>query len=160
MRGFRIPTEKNPRRPVMTHDRFLKLRAVADELRMQVTWTGKRESQPTYFRDLLDLADGTGRRLSTLCQLHTIDIHLERGEHGAIVVPADTDKMGRESVVYMTEALRAAVYAALERVSGEGYLFPAPQNRTKPIRRELAGRWLSDAETSRVETHPRYASRR
>jgi site-specific recombinase XerD len=146
MRGFRIPTEKNPRRPVMTHDRFMKLQAVADELRMQVTWNGKRESRPTYFRDLLDLADGTGRRLSALCQLHADDIHLDRGEHGAIVFPADTDKMGRESVVYMTETLRAVIDGTLRRVGGQGYLFPAPQDRTQPVRRELAGEWLKEAE--------------
>jgi hypothetical protein len=36
VRGYGIPTEKNPRRPVASHDRYLEIRAKSDEVTIKV----------------------------------------------------------------------------------------------------------------------------
>lgn len=146
MRRFRIPPVKNPRRPVATHDRLLALMEVAPQLRMRVAWNGKRERRPTYLRELLDLADGTGRRIGAVCKLHSRDIRTDVGRHGAIVWPAATDKVGLESTILMTPELRTIVDACLDRVGGDGYLFPAPNDRSRPMGTYLARKWLGEAE--------------
>ncbi len=146
MRRFRIPPVKNPRRPVATHDRLLALMEVAPELRMRVAWTGKREHRPTYLPVLLDLADGTGRRIGAVCKLHSRDIRTDVGEHGAIVWRADSDKTGIERTILMTAHLRTIVDQCLDRVGGEGFLFPAPSDWSRPMGTYLAAKWLRDAE--------------
>jgi integrase len=146
MRGFKIPTEQNPRRPVISHDRYLSLLEVADQLRMEVIWDGKHEKRPTYLSEPLVLGDGIGRRISAICTLHSSDIQLDLGEYGAIVFPARSDKKRRESTVYLTPGLREVIDRALERIEGKGFLFPAPRDWSQPIRRELVAKWLREAE--------------
>ena len=42
VRGYEIPGEKNPRRPVATTDRYEAIRAVSDQVLMEIRWHGKR----------------------------------------------------------------------------------------------------------------------
>ena len=56
----------------------------------------KRRKVRSPLSELLDLVNGTGRRISAVCQLRYADLRLDDGPHGAIRWPEDTDKMGYE----------------------------------------------------------------
>ncbi len=150
-RGFEIPTESNPQRPVASHDRFEKIRAVADQVEMQVGWHGPPRKAPSYLPELLDLAAYTGRRLSAICSLRYEDLRLEQtatAPHGAIRWPADTDKVGREWEAPLHPKARLAIDRALRERPGIGAapLFPAPGHPGQPVSRHLADKWLREAE--------------
>jgi integrase len=148
VRGFELPSEKNIRRPIATQDRFEAIRAISDTVEMEVRWNGKREKQRSYLSDLLDIVNGTGRRISAVCGLRYDDLSLNSAKYGVIRWRADTEKTGRETQVPINGQVRAAIDRVLrERPGvGEAYLFPSPVNATRPIRRELASEWLKRAE--------------
>lgn len=148
VRGFDAPKEKNPRRPVATQDRFEKIREVSDRVLMEVCWNAKRETQRAYLSEILDMVNGTGRRISAVCALRYENLRLDAGPHGAIRWPAETDKMGRETVVPISPAVRAAIDRVLRERPGIGAapLFPSPRDPTQPISRHLAAKWLREAE--------------
>lgn len=148
VRGCDLPRERNPRRPVATEDRYEKVLAVSDEVAMQVYWSGRPEAQRSHLRELLILANGTGRRISAILRLSYADLRLKRGPHGSIQWPAATDKMKRETLVPVSIAVRTAIDQVLRDRPGVGDLplFPSPQDVTKPTRYELAAEWLREAE--------------
>jgi integrase len=147
VRGFEAPKEKNPQRPVATQDRFEAVRAVSDDVPMQGRW-GKRVEQRSYLSELLDIVNGTGRRLSAVCKLTYEDLRLGEGPHGTIRWPASTDKTGRETAVPISPEVRAAIDRVLRDRPGIGSapLFPSPEDAQKPISRHLADAWLRKAE--------------
>ena len=152
VRGYEIPSEKNPRRPVATEDRYHALRAVSDQVPMEVRWDGHRRIQRSYLSELLVLANGTARRISAICQVRYEDLRLSASPgapHGAIRWPEDTDKEGREWVAPITPEVRAALDRALAERPGIGaaYLFPSPEDPTRPINKDLARKWLQRAES-------------
>jgi integrase len=159
--GLRIPTEKNPRRPVATQGRYEALLAVAGRVMYEaiVTETGengkkrrKRVPVPSYLPELLVLANETGRRLSAILGLTYEDVNTERrptAPHGSITWRANLDKKGREwPDVPMTAGARAAIDRVLRERPGIGPapIFPSPKDRTQPVSRYLAGEWLLEAE--------------
>jgi integrase len=151
VRGYEAPTEKNPRRPVATTDRYQAIRAVSDSVMMDVRWDGHRHKKRSYLSELLDIAHGTGRRISAICALRYEDLQLEKTEghpHGAIRWPEDTDKMGRESIAPVSVGVRAAIdRMQVERPGlGGAYLFPSMKDPSKPLRYEVASEWLREAE--------------
>ncbi len=151
-RGFDklTPHEKNPKRPVATYDRYLKIRAVTDKVLMEVTWTGKRIPKRSHLSELLDLVFFTGRRISAICQLTHGDLRLGVGPYGAIRWPADSDKMGKLwDDTPMEQGARKAIDRIIQMrtvVSDDTPLFPSPKDRTKPVRYELTRVWLQKAE--------------
>ncbi len=150
-RGFEAPTEKNPRRPVATTDRYEAIRAVSDSVMMDVRWDGHRHKQRSYLSELLDIAHGTGRRISAICGLRYRDLRLEKAgdyPHGAIRWPEDTDKMGRETIAPMSVNVRAAIDRILGERPGLGAacVFPSMKDASKPLRYEVASEWLREAE--------------
>jgi integrase len=60
----------------------------------------------------------------------------------------DTDKQGRETVVPIGPEVREALDRTLRERPGLGaaYLFPAPGSSDRPITKDLAERWLAEAE--------------
>lgn len=148
VRGYDVPKEKNPLRPVATQDRFEAIRKVSDQVMMDVRWNGKREEQRSYLSELLDLANGTGRRLSAICGLRFQDLRLSEGPHGSIRWPADTDKGGRETIVPIGPDVRKAVNRILAERPGLGSapLFPKPTDPSEPITSHLASKWLRKGE--------------
>ena len=148
VRGFDAPRERNPRCPLATEERFQKILEVAPRLRIAVHWGEKPESVPTYLPSLLILANGTGRRISAICSLKFADLRPSLGPHGSIRWPADTDKMGLESVVPVTREVREVLDRIQRERPGMGAapLFPGPKNPGAPIRYELASTWLLEAE--------------
>jgi integrase len=148
VRGYDVPAEKNPRRPVATTDRFENLRAVSDQVIMEVRWDGHRRQQRSYLSELLEIAHGTGRRINAICQLRFEDLRLDVKPFGAIRWPGDTDKMGRETLAPITQQVRTAINRILAERPGVGaaYLFPSPVKQSAPIRYELASEWLRAGE--------------
>lgn len=148
VRGYEIPREKNPRQPVATQERYRATRDVSDDVRMLVTHGGKRRMMRSHLSELLELANGTGRRLSAICALRHQDLQLDQGPHGAILWPAETDKQGRASLIPITSGVRAAVDRAIrtQPLANSTYLFPAPRDPSKPVSRHLADKWLRKAE--------------
>jgi integrase len=150
-RGYEMPVEKNPRRPVATRDRFDALRAISDAHAMSVGRRGTRLRARSYLSELLDIAAGTGRRINAICSLRYDDLTLERQPsrpNGAICWPEDADKMG-----YITETpISAPVRAALDRILherpalGRVPLFPSPENPSEPVSYRTASKWLVEAE--------------
>ncbi|HEX6030517.1 MAG TPA: tyrosine-type recombinase/integrase, partial [Tepidiformaceae bacterium] len=151
IRGFEAPTERNPSRPVASDDRYEAVRGVSDQVTMRVRVGGKETFPRSYLSELLDIAQGTGRRISAICQLRYDDLRLARtssAPHGAIRWPGSTDKEGREWMA----PIDAKVRAALDRILGErpgigaAYLFPSPADAAQPIDYGLASEWLRRAE--------------
>ena len=150
VRGFEIEQEKNVRRPVATHDRFEALRAVSDAVPMIVRRGGKQYAVRSYLSEILDLVNGTGRRIGAVIRLRYANINLKSGgPHGAITWPAESDKEGKEwTNVPLSPDLRATVDRILaERPGvGQGYLFPSPANARKHVSRELVRGWMLRGE--------------
>ena len=116
---------------------------------METRWdNGKREPSSSYLSALLDIVHGTGRRISAVCALKCGDWRPHDGPHGSLRWPADTDKMGRETVVPVSPSVCAAIERTLRDRSGVGAvpMFPSPGDPRKPIRYELASAWLREAE--------------
>lgn len=147
-RGFSFPRTLNPRRPILSSARFDQLLAVSDLVEMEVMWGKKRERRRSYLFELLVLHAGTGRRNGSIRHLQYRDLLLDVGPHGAIRWRAESDKMGRESVVPISAEVRGAIDRILSERPGIGkaYLFPAPQDPSKPVRYELTVNWLRKAE--------------
>jgi len=151
VRGFERPREKNVRRPVATEDRFEKLRAVSDSVMMWVGKAGRLTHTRSYLSELLDVVEGTGRRISAVCALRLDDLRLERtneAPNGSIVWPSDTDKMGYESAAPISPSVRAAIDRMLQGRTGIGRLplFPAAEDSTKPLSRSTANKWFKAGE--------------
>jgi integrase len=151
-RGYAIPKEQNPRRPVQTEDRHRALLAVADQVTFETVGRGRRERVRSYLPELLVLANETGRRLSSLLKLTYEDLDLERrgaAPQGLITWRADNDKKG---VAWKDVPITATARAALDRVIrdrpgiGAAPLFPSPRDRSRPMDRHLADRWMRQAE--------------
>lgn len=98
--------------------------------------------------EVLDLAHGTGRRISAICSLRYEDLRLNDGPHGSILWPAETDKIKRSWLVPMSKEVRGAIDRVLRQRPGIGvaYIFPAGEDPTKPVRAEVASAWLLRAE--------------
>ncbi len=133
VRGFETPEVKNVRRPVASTDRYETVRAKSDDVTMEIRWRGKRETVRSYLSELLDIAYGTGRRLSAICSLRYEDLRLDEGPHGSIRWPADTDKQGRETMVPISPLVRAALDRVLRDRPGSVRFrsFPRPRTRRR-----------------------------
>ena len=106
----------------------------------------RRES--SYLSELLDIVNGTGRRISPVCALQYKDLRLDQALHGSIRWPADTDKEDRETLVPISPTVRDAVDRILRERPGIGSapLFPKPTDPTIPLTLHLASKWLREAE--------------
>jgi integrase len=115
---------------------------------VEVIHGGKKHRVRTYLPELLEIAAGTGRRISAICRLRYSDLRLDQGPHGSIRWPADTDKMRKEWITPISPQVRQAINRVLaERPGiGDAYLFPSPKVPGAPLRYELASSWLLKAE--------------
>ena len=148
IRGYEIPKERNPQRPVASQDRFEAIRRVSDQHTMEVRWGGKRKEHRSHLTELLDIVNGTGRRLSAVCQLQYEDLRLSDGLFGSIRWPADTDKMDTETVIPISPQVRSTIDRVVRERPGIGAapLFPSPADVRIPITRHLADKWLREGE--------------
>jgi integrase len=129
--GIKLPREKNPARPVVDHETFLALLAVAHDVAPML-------------RVALVVAEATGRRISAITGLRWDDV-----DFGKQVIRwrAENDKKGYEQVVPTSPA----VIEELERWRKESgaiglqWIFPAPKDATKRCSRHLLDDWLRRA---------------
>jgi integrase len=147
-RGLPLPTERNPKRPTADSERFEKLLAVADRVRMRRGWGKAAAWEPSYLPLLLRLAGDTGRRISAILALRWSDWLPSEGTHGALRWRAESDKGGREWIVPVSAALATALKAERAQRSGIGELlvFPSLNDPAKPIRLPVVSAWLRQAE--------------
>ena len=149
------PREKNPRRPVASHQRYQATLAHVDA----VDPAGR-------LRCILALARYTGRRESAICGLRASDVLLSPERHraalaasggderdadhadqGAIRWTAENDKQGLLFIAPLQTAARVEVDYYLQRSPrvGDVPLFPG-SDPSKPVRKDVAARLLLKAE--------------
>src|SRR5213596_3558971 len=128
---IRPPKEKNPERPVMSHDVYLKLLEVAPRVHSLLPL-------------VLIAAEGTGRRISAWRNLVWDDVDFEAG---TIHWRAEHDKKGYEQVVVMSDLVRDALAAQqkAQAAIGRAAVFPSPKDPAKPCSRHLLDDWLRRA---------------
>lgn len=133
-RGFTVPHEENPRRPILTQDEFEKLLAAAPSV------TPAMES-------LLIRADSTGHRINSIRMLRWSAIDFQAN---TIRWRGDQDKIGHEHVTPMVQAARSALLGELRRRGtigdSEQWVFPAPGAPSEPMSRHLARDWWDRTE--------------
>lgn len=140
MRGYARPRPKNVKRPVATYDRYLKVRAKADDADPQ-----------RLFASFLDLVESLGWRVSAICQLRASDVDRSANDlapFGRIRKRGETDKEGVEMWVPLAREAREALdrIQTQNPVIGDRYLFPAPKDARKPWTRWHARDLLERAE--------------
>ena len=116
--GVKLPTERNPRRPVMTHDEYLRLLGVAEQV------------NPLLKLGLI-VAEGTGRRLSAWRNLRWSDADFSAD---TLRWRAEHDKKGLEQTVPMSPGVREALQARRRAQStiGDAPVFPSPGDLLAP----------------------------
>ncbi len=63
---------------------------------MEIRRGGKRLAVGSYLSEILDVVNGTGRRIRAVLALRYEDLRVGDGPDGGIRWPADTDKLGTE----------------------------------------------------------------
>jgi integrase len=129
--GVRLPSEKNPRRPVMSHDEYVRLLDVAERVH-------------PLLKLALTVAEGTGRRLSAWRNLWWDDVDFAAG---TIRWCAEHDKKGHEQVVPISQSVKDALWTArrAQQSIGNTPVFPAPRDPSSPCGADLLGTWLRKA---------------
>lgn len=143
LRGMKLPKEENPRRPVATYDRYLKVRDAARQLAASAPQERGKERW-LRFELALVLAEATGRRIGGIRGLRWSDFSFDPP---SIRWSSEFDKRGRENVVPIPEALAEEVRSLRLRlkVVGDGWLFPRSK-QDAPWSREVFGELLIRAE--------------
>jgi integrase len=161
--------EHTPRRPWYTDDDFAKLKAVAAQL-------------PPAFDVLLDVASGTGRRISAILGLRWADVLFKPEEAWAKCKDLDpqtdwlvedfanggirwyagrgTNKKRRDHVSPIPTAVKTALLLWQRKslsIGGSTFVFVAPSDRGQPLERHLAKKWLAKSE--RLAELPHQAQR-
>jgi hypothetical protein len=161
------PREKNVRRPIASHERYVRTLEHADavdpngRLRCVLAfarYTGRRESAiiPLNASDILLTPERIRSALAAAGMNEALASHMPQG---AVRWSAETDKQGILHVTPISEEMRAELdrYLAAAARIGDVPLFPAPGRKPKkgttpkpepekPVRRDLAARWLLRAE--------------
>lgn len=146
VRGFPIPKERNPHRPVASEERFERLLEVSEQVMMELRRTGRRTQARSYLKEILILANDTARRISAICKLEWKDVLFDVPPSGAIRWPRDTDKEGKDRISPLTERAREALLVLREEWPDSRYVFSAPGLRDQPLHRNRADHWLRKAE--------------
>jgi len=125
LRGVKVPKEEDPRRPVTTYDRFLKLREAAQDMAATAPQQRGRDRWKRWEMALV-LAEATGARIGAISGLRWSDIGFEPPE---IRFRAEFDKRGRDRVVPIPEGLaeELRVFKLKFATVGDAWLFPCAE---------------------------------
>lgn len=129
IRGYARPKNPRPNRPVATFDRFLKVRAKADQVDPQCL-----------FGSFMDLVEALGWRVTAICQLWASDFDRATSvmaPFGSLRKRGEVDKEGVEMSVPLAERARAALdrALALHPVVGDTPIFTMPSSLARQPRR-------------------------
>ncbi len=140
--GVKFPREKNPKRPVETYDRYVKLMEVAGEVDWRLPLA-------------LTLAESTGRRLSSILHLRREDVDLDRIPHGWVRFDAAFDKTGHEAWVPLTDYARRVLRDHVKQLpDGTEWLFPS-RLTSQPVDRSTMDHRLRKAyEQAELQSPP------
>lgn len=162
VRGYKLPKDNNPRRPIASANRYEKIREHTDDVTMATYVAGKRKHVRSYLSEILDIAYETGRRVNAILNLTYADLDAEVKDEtgntlpfGALRWRGKFDKQGKEWVTPIGPTTRAAIDRVMRERPGIGDapLFPSRDDRTKPITRHVADAWLRKAEKlAKLET--------
>ena len=143
LRGLKLPREEDVRRPIASHERFLKLREVIGTLAETAPQKRGRERWVRIGLALI-LAEATGARIGAIRGLRWSDI-----TYGPPRVRwrAEFDKKGRERLVPIPESLVQELRRFQVQLGGigDGWLFPCADG-SGPWPREIFGEQLLVAE--------------
>jgi integrase len=131
-RGFPVPSEPSPRRPIVTEAEFRKLVKVAPRV-------------GTPCRLFLLVVDETGHRGSSVAQLRWSDVDLVSR---SVVWRAESDKTRFRHTTPLSSEVVAELKKA-QRASGaigDAWIFPSPTNVTQPVSRHLLRDWWDRLE--------------
>jgi integrase len=122
LRGVKLPKEEDPRRPVATYDRFLKLREAAQDMAATAPQQRGRDRWKRWEMALV-LAEATGARIGAISGLCWSDLSSDPPE---IKFRAEFDKRGRDRVVPIPEGLAEELrrFKVKFAAVGDGWLFP------------------------------------
>lgn len=131
-KGFPIPKEIDPKRPVATEAMYQAMRVAASKVSPQ-------------FEAFFMLARETGHRGQSLRMLRSADVELDAK---TIRWRAEHDKIGFEHVTPLSdEAVRLLDQLRKEQLAiGEAWLFPSPVDPTSPLCRRVLSRWWKAVE--------------
>jgi integrase len=134
LEAYRVPSERDPKRPVISDTTTATLLKVANAVH-------------PYLRTLIVLARNTGRRLSAVLGLRWDDIDFESGK---IRWRAKHDKLRKTWVVPASRATLQELgrFRAVHPGVGKALLFPHPTRKRHhggPVTRHLAAYWLKRA---------------
>jgi len=141
----------DPVREVASAERVQAIRAVADQVMVDVLVDGQRSRLRSCFAELFDLACGTGRRIGAIRRLRYSDLRLQEtpeNPYGAIAWPSETDKQNRQRIAPLNPLARAAIDRVLKErpAIGSGYLFPAPRDPEQAVSQSLVKNFMLRAE--------------
>lgn len=127
LRGLSLPREENPRRPVLSQVDYERLLGVADD----IDWRCKLA---------LIVAHETGHRISAIRQLRWSDVDFSNRR---IRWQAENDKGEREHYTPLTDSALLGFDSVRRSHSslGEAWVFPSPQDASKPCSRNLVRDW-------------------
>jgi integrase len=128
---YKVPREKNPKRPLIEDEVIDQLLHVADDVH-------------PFLAVVVNLARHTGRRLSAILGLTWDDIDFDSG---TIRWRAELDKKRKQWSTPIPKKSLAVLRAhrAAHPSIGATLLFPHPKDRRKPVDRHLAAYWLKRA---------------
>jgi len=133
LRGIRLPAEKNPRRPIETYDRYLKLMRVAGEVDWRLPLA-------------VALAESTGQRISAILQLGREDVALDRLPYGWVEFRAEHQKNGCDHWVPLTKSTARLLRKHVRSLpAAVALLFPADKQPTRAVDRWFMSRRLRAA---------------
>lgn len=135
IQGYEPPRNKNPKRPVVSFDRFEKVLAKANGVDPQ-----------RLFGAFMQLVEGLGWRVSAICALRACDVDRQKAPaspHGRIFKSPASDKEGAGGWIPMSPDVRSAIdrILATNPAIGEWPLFPAPRARVATDRGEIPKPW-------------------
>ena len=133
LKGFKLPREKNPVRVVLAEGEYRSMLSVADGVH-------------PLLKPLLIVANETGHRIGAVRQLKWSDLDWDEG---LLRWRASTEKTGYEHITPMSEEVRSALKELQGSTLGigEAPVFPAPENSSKSLSRDLPTKWWKRAET-------------
>jgi integrase len=130
LRGIRLPAEKNPRRPIETYDRYLKLIRVAREVDWRLPLA-------------VALAESTGQRISAILHLRREDLALDRLPYGWVQFRAEHQKNGCDHWVPLTKSTARLIRKHVRSLpAAVALMFPADKQPMHAVDRWFMSRRL------------------
>jgi integrase len=132
LRGLPLPRTENPRRALVTDERYAKLLAVADRVHLRLGL-------------LLVMAYETGHRGASIRKLRWSDVDLDMGR---VHWRGENEKTGFDHRTPLTSSAVRALQKARRRgaVIGDGWIFPSDRRPDLPLSRHTIPKWIERAE--------------